>query len=126
MEADCAALSRSAVLALCLLGVLALECHYCPLQAAGTRCNITTECHAHERCSTGWRRYGRVHVLAVQGCASPELCASNQTLTHKGIEYEITYTCCCRDLCNTAKAENLLQQLTGAPISPAGDTCPED
>uniref|UniRef100_A0A8C1DY53 Uncharacterized protein n=2 Tax=Cyprinus carpio TaxID=7962 RepID=A0A8C1DY53_CYPCA len=80
----------------------------CPV-AAGTRCNITTECLEHERCSSGWRRYGRVHVLALQGCLSPELCGSNQTLTHKGLEYEITYTCCCRDLCNTAAApESLL------------------
>ncbi|KAF4101777.1 protein Bouncer-like [Onychostoma macrolepis] len=115
---------RSAVLALVVLlsgraAAAVLLCHYCPLQAAGARCNITTECRGHERCSSGWRRYGRVHVLALQGCASPTLCGSNQTLTHKGLEYEITYTCCCRDLCNTAAApENLLQQLLGVTVSP--------
>uniref|UniRef100_A0A8C2J9U2 Uncharacterized protein n=1 Tax=Cyprinus carpio TaxID=7962 RepID=A0A8C2J9U2_CYPCA len=86
--------------------------------AAGTRCNITTECLEHERCSSGWRRYGRVHVLALQGCLSPELCGSNQTLTHKGLEYEITYTCCCRDLCNTAAAPESLLQLLGVTVSP--------
>lgn len=115
---------RSAVLALVVLlsgraAAAVLLCHFCPLPAAGARCNITTECRGHERCSSGWRRYGRVHVLALQGCASPELCGSNRTLTHKGLEYEITYTCCCRDLCNTAKApQNLLQQLLGVTGSP--------
>uniref|UniRef100_A0A673HL92 UPAR/Ly6 domain-containing protein n=1 Tax=Sinocyclocheilus rhinocerous TaxID=307959 RepID=A0A673HL92_9TELE len=111
---------RSAVLALCLLGVLALECHYCPLQAAGTRCNITTECRGHERCSAGWRRYGRVHVLAVQGCAPPELCGSNQTLSLKRTEYEISYTCCCRHLCNTAATQNLLHMFSSLNGSGAG------
>uniref|UniRef100_A0A672KEZ9 Activin types I and II receptor domain-containing protein n=1 Tax=Sinocyclocheilus grahami TaxID=75366 RepID=A0A672KEZ9_SINGR len=94
--------------------------------AAGTRCNITTECRGHERCSAGWRRYGRVHVLAVQGCAPPELCGSNRTLSLKHAQYEVRYTCCCRDLCNTAATLNLLQQLTGGPLSPAENSCPED
>ncbi|KAL0168565.1 hypothetical protein M9458_036787, partial [Cirrhinus mrigala] len=75
---------------------------------AGQRCNITTE------------RYGGVYVLAVQGCASPELCGSNQTLSYKGFEYKITYTCCCRDLCNkAAAAENHLKQLFRVTKSPA-------
>ncbi|KAK2894926.1 hypothetical protein QQF64_011979 [Cirrhinus molitorella] len=147
MDSDCVAPSRSGLmhtaLALSLVSLYVLlyagqsgavlQCHYCPLQAAGRRCNITTECRAHERCSSGWRRYGRVYVLAVQGCASPELCGSNQTLSYKGFEYEITYTCCCRDLCNkAAAAENRLKQLFGVTISPADNitadplSCPED
>uniref|UniRef100_A0A8C2A4J5 Uncharacterized protein n=1 Tax=Cyprinus carpio TaxID=7962 RepID=A0A8C2A4J5_CYPCA len=113
----------SAVLVLCVLlsgsAAAVLLCHYCPLQAAGTRCNITTECLEHERCSSGWRRYGRAHVLALQGCLSPELCGSNQTLTHKGLEYEITYTCCCRNLCNTAAAP----EMCGLSVS-AHSSCP--
>ncbi|KAI2653791.1 Protein Bouncer [Labeo rohita] len=147
MDSDCASLSRSSlmqtVLAISLVSVFellyagrsgaVLQCHYCPLQAAGRRCNITTECRAHERCSSGWRRYGGVYLLAVQGCASTELCGSNQTLSYKGFEYKITYTCCCRDLCNkAASSENNLKQLLRITISPADNitadplSCPND
>ncbi|XP_043089551.1 protein Bouncer-like isoform X2 [Puntigrus tetrazona] len=110
--------TRSAALVLLVLvsghAGAPLICHYCPLQAAGARCNVTTECLEHERCSCGWRRYGRVRVLALQGCASPELCGSNRTLSRKGLEYDVTYACCSRDLCNSAPVpENLLPQLLG-------------
>ncbi|XP_056101049.1 protein Bouncer-like [Rhinichthys klamathensis goyatoka] len=88
-----------------------LVCHYCPLQARGRCRNITTECAPSERCFTGWRHYGPVLVLAGQGCASPELCGSNHTHTLMGVEYQISYTCCARDLCNEAHAQgNRLQE----------------
>ncbi|XP_051726743.1 protein Bouncer-like isoform X2 [Ctenopharyngodon idella] len=129
--------------ALCLVGVFVLSgrsggvllCYYRPLQARGGRCtNMTTECRPHERCFSGWRRYGPVSVLAAQGCVSPELCGSNHTVTLMGFDYQITYACCCHDRCNEAPAPgNRLKQLFGVTVRPtdnitAGDPlhCPDE
>nr|XP_055029356.1 protein Bouncer-like isoform X1 [Misgurnus anguillicaudatus] len=97
--------------------------------------NITTACRPHERCFSSRGRYGRVHVLSGQGCVAEELCDSHQTLIHMSVAYNVTYMCCCYNLCNDAPtADNLLKQLLGLTTAPANNIsnahpfnlCPEN
>nr|XP_055029358.1 protein Bouncer-like isoform X3 [Misgurnus anguillicaudatus] len=125
MGRNCAAVSSDGLL-----------CNYCPLQVKDKICpNITTACRPHERCFSSRGRYGRVHVLSGQGCVAEELCDSHQTLIHMSVAYNVTYMCCCYNLCNDAPtADNLLKQLLGLTTAPANNIsnahpfnlCPEN
>ncbi|XP_051580442.1 protein Bouncer-like [Myxocyprinus asiaticus] len=113
-----------------------LLCNYGPLQARDHPFpNITTECSPNKRCSFSRGFYGRVHMLSGQGCVAQHLCGSHQTLMYMGVSYNVTYTCCCCDRCNTPPTvDNLIKKLLGVAISPADnittasplDCCPDE
>ncbi|XP_036963206.1 protein Bouncer-like [Acanthopagrus latus] len=94
-------LLTAAVLVLPALSLDSLLCYFCPLQHKGKSCpNITSQCLPHQRCSSSRGRYGPVHVLSAQGCVDSELCGSHEILSHRGVKYNVSHTCCCRDKCN--------------------------
>uniref|UniRef100_A0A3B5AZF8 UPAR/Ly6 domain-containing protein n=1 Tax=Stegastes partitus TaxID=144197 RepID=A0A3B5AZF8_9TELE len=78
-----------------------LLCYYCPLQHKGKPCtNTTSQCLPDQRCSSSRGRYGSIHVLSAQGCLSRELCGSHEMVSYRGVEYNVSHTCCCKDKCN--------------------------
>uniref|UniRef100_A0A3B4VI63 UPAR/Ly6 domain-containing protein n=1 Tax=Seriola dumerili TaxID=41447 RepID=A0A3B4VI63_SERDU len=78
-----------------------LLCYYCPLQHRGKSCaNITSQCLPDQRCSSSRGRYGSVHILSAQGCVDSELCGSHELLSYRGVKYNVSHTCCCKDKCN--------------------------
>ncbi|XP_028287351.1 protein Bouncer-like [Parambassis ranga] len=79
-----------------------LLCHYCPLQPKGKSCpNITSQCLPNQHCSSSRGRYGSLHVLSAQGCVDAELCGSREIASYRGVKYNVTHTCCCKDKCNS-------------------------
>nr|XP_019934297.1 PREDICTED: sperm acrosome membrane-associated protein 4-like [Paralichthys olivaceus] len=78
-----------------------LVCHYCPLQHKDKSCgNITSQCLPGQRCSSSTARYGAVHVLSAQGCLDGDLCGSHELMSHRGVKYNVSHSCCCMDECN--------------------------
>ncbi|XP_041795611.1 protein Bouncer-like [Chelmon rostratus] len=92
-----------------------LLCYYCPLQHKGKSCpNVTSRCLPDQRCSSSRGRYGSVHVLSAQGCVDPELCGSHEIISHRGVKYNVSHTCCCKDTCNgPPKSDSSLKMLLG-------------
>uniref|UniRef100_A0A665UHS4 UPAR/Ly6 domain-containing protein n=1 Tax=Echeneis naucrates TaxID=173247 RepID=A0A665UHS4_ECHNA len=92
-----------------------LLCFYCPLQHKGQSCtNVTSQCLPDQHCSSSRGRYGSVHVLSAQGCVDRELCGSHELLSYRGVKYNVSHTCCCKDKCNgPPKPEVSLKQLLG-------------
>ncbi|XP_077939018.1 protein Bouncer-like [Gasterosteus aculeatus] len=83
------------------LGMDSLLCFYCPLQHKGQSClNITSQCLPDQRCSNSRGRYGSLHILSAQGCVDTELCGSHQITSYRGVKYNVSHTCCCKDQCN--------------------------
>lgn len=93
----------------------ALLCYFCPLQPKGEACpNITAQCGPEQRCSSSRGRYGVVHILSAQGCVEARRCSSHNIISYRGVEYNVSHTCCCQDNCNTApKPETTLKVLLG-------------
>ncbi|XP_057188968.1 protein Bouncer [Triplophysa rosa] len=123
MSLDCAVISSVLLLLAALLSSDGLLCNYCPLQVRHKNCsNITTTCRPHERCFSSRGRYGRVHMLSGQGCVAQELCGLHQTLMYMGVGYNVTYACCCHNLCNSSPAvDNSLKLLLGVTVGPANN-----
>ncbi|XP_078139434.1 sperm acrosome membrane-associated protein 4-like [Centroberyx gerrardi] len=97
------------------LSLDSLLCNYCPLQHKGRPCpNITSQCLPDERCSSSRGRYGPVHVLSAQGCVAAQLCGSHEVVSYRGVGYNVTHTCCCKDQCNRPpKPDTYLKKLLG-------------
>uniref|UniRef100_A0A668A702 UPAR/Ly6 domain-containing protein n=1 Tax=Myripristis murdjan TaxID=586833 RepID=A0A668A702_9TELE len=62
--------------------------------------NITSQCLPDERCSSSMGRYGPVHILSAQGCIAAQLCGSHEIISYRGVGYNVSHSCCCRDQCN--------------------------
>lgn len=92
-----------------------LLCHFCPLQYKGKTCtNLTTQCPPDHLCSSSRGYFGSVHIVSSQGCLSRTLCGSYQILSHRGIEYNASHTCCCGHKCNSKpKSDSSLKKLLG-------------
>ncbi|XP_070829141.1 protein Bouncer-like [Chaetodon trifascialis] len=108
-------LLATAALVLPALSLDSLLCYYCPLQHKGKSCpNITSQCLPDQRCSSSRGRYGSIHVLSAQGCVDPELCGSHEIISYRGVKYNISHTCCCKDSCNVPqKSDANLKMLLG-------------
>ncbi|KAM9754719.1 protein Bouncer-like [Menidia menidia] len=101
-----------------VLPVMSLDgllCYFCPLQDKKNSCpNITSQCLPSQRCSRSSGHYGAFHMLTAQGCVDADLCGSYQLLFHRGVEFNVSHTCCCKDKCNTVpKPESYLKKLLG-------------
>ncbi|XP_061578727.1 sperm acrosome membrane-associated protein 4-like [Cololabis saira] len=100
-----------------------LVCYFCPMQEKSQACtNVTSHCLPDQRCSTSKGHYGAVHVLSAQGCVDAELCGSHEVVSYRGVEYNVSHTCCCRDKCNSRpKLSNLkkLMQMIKAKMDKA-------
>lgn len=92
-----------------------LLCYYCPLQHKAKPCtNITSQCLPNQRCSSSSGRYGSVHILSAQSCVDAQLCGSTEILSYRGVKYNVSHTCCCKDKCNgPPKSEASLKELLG-------------
>ncbi|XP_017261251.2 protein Bouncer [Kryptolebias marmoratus] len=92
-----------------------LSCYFCPLQLKGKSCsNLTSECLPSQRCSSSRGRYGSVHILSAQGCVDAGLCGSHEMVSYRGVAYNVSHTCCCKDNCNHApKSDTSLKKLLG-------------
>ncbi|KAF3688666.1 Sperm acrosome membrane-associated protein 4 [Channa argus] len=78
-----------------------LSCYFCPPQVKEKSCpNITSECLPNQLCFSSRYHHGPDHVLSAQGCMDKNLCASNKTLSYRGVKYSVRDTCCCKDYCN--------------------------
>ncbi|XP_029909793.1 protein Bouncer-like [Myripristis murdjan] len=97
------------------LALDSLLCNYCPLQHKGKPCpNITSQCLPDERCSSSMGRYGPVHILSAQGCIAAQLCGSHEIISYRGVGYNVSHSCCCRDQCNRPpKSDTSLKRLLG-------------
>uniref|UniRef100_A0A4W6CRU5 UPAR/Ly6 domain-containing protein n=1 Tax=Lates calcarifer TaxID=8187 RepID=A0A4W6CRU5_LATCA len=91
-----------------------LLCNYCPLQYKGKSCtNITSQCLPDQRCSSSRGHFGSLHVLSAQGCLDSELCDSHEIISYRGVKYNISHTCCCKDKCNgSPKSDISLKNFT--------------
>ncbi|XP_039987891.1 uncharacterized protein LOC120792702 isoform X2 [Xiphias gladius] len=92
-----------------------LLCYYCPLQHKGKSCaNTTSQCLPEQRCSSSRGHYGSIHILSAQGCVDSEFCGSHEIISHLGVKYNVSHTCCCKDKCNgTPKSDAGLKKLLG-------------
>ncbi|KAJ8261876.1 hypothetical protein GJAV_G00159460 [Gymnothorax javanicus] len=95
--------------------------------------NDTTECPPGHRCYSGRGFYGKSHILSAQGCVLSEWCGTVRPIKFGGVTYSMSYTCCCRDLCNLPpKQDKLLKMLFGktekgdVPSNITVNDCPED
>uniref|UniRef100_A0A3Q1GH03 UPAR/Ly6 domain-containing protein n=1 Tax=Acanthochromis polyacanthus TaxID=80966 RepID=A0A3Q1GH03_9TELE len=76
--------------------------------------NTTSQCLPDQRCSSSIGRYGSTHVLSAQGCLDKELCGSHEIVSYRGVKYNVSHTCCCRDKCNNElKFDTSLKKLLG-------------
>ncbi|XP_075945838.1 protein Bouncer-like [Anarhichas minor] len=83
------------------LSLDSLLCNYCPLQQKGQSCPIiTSQCLPDQRCSSSRGHYGSLHILSAQGCVDTELCGSHEIASYRGVKYNVSHTCCCKDKCN--------------------------
>ncbi|XP_068578492.1 protein Bouncer-like [Cebidichthys violaceus] len=103
------------VLVLPALSLDSLLCYYCPLQRKGQSCpNITSQCLPDQRCSSSRGHYGSLHILSAQGCVDTELCGSHEIASYRGVKYNVSHTCCCKDKCNgRPKSDTNLKMLIG-------------
>ncbi|KAM7414823.1 hypothetical protein PAMA_019579 [Pampus argenteus] len=92
-----------------------LLCFYCPLQQKSKSClNTTSQCLPDQRCSSSRGHFGSVHILSAQGCVDSELCGSHEIISYRGVKYNVSHTCCCKDKCNVlTKANGSLKKLLG-------------
>uniref|UniRef100_A0A8P4G145 UPAR/Ly6 domain-containing protein n=1 Tax=Dicentrarchus labrax TaxID=13489 RepID=A0A8P4G145_DICLA len=97
------------------LSLDSLMCYYCPLQHKGKSCpNITSQCLPDQRCSNSRGRYGSIHILSAQGCVDTELCGFHESISYRGVKYNVTHTCCCKDQCNfLPKSDSNIKMLLG-------------
>lgn len=95
-------LLATAALVLPDLSLDSLLCYFCPLQYKGESCpNITSQCLPDQRCSSSRGHYGPVHIVSAQGCMDADLCGSHEIISYRGIEFNVSHICCCKDKCNT-------------------------
>lgn len=95
-----------------------LSCYYCPLQNKNKSCpDITSQCLPHQQCSSSRGHYGLVHILSAQGCVDREHCGSHEMISYRGVKYNVTHTCCCKDKCNERPKSdaNLKKLLVSSP-----------
>ncbi|XP_044048731.1 protein Bouncer isoform X1 [Siniperca chuatsi] len=97
------------------LSLDSLVCYYCPLQHKGKSCpNITSQCLPDQRCSSSRGHYGSIHILSAQSCVDTELCGSHEIISYRGVKYNVSHTCCCKDECNgPSKSDTNLKMLLG-------------
>ncbi|XP_054475933.1 protein Bouncer-like isoform X2 [Anoplopoma fimbria] len=97
------------------LSLDSLLCFYCPLQHKGNSCpNITSQCLPDQRCSSSRGHYGSLHILSAQGCVDTKLCGSHEITSYRGVKYNVSHTCCCKDECNgRPKSDANLKKLLG-------------
>ncbi|XP_033941629.1 sperm acrosome membrane-associated protein 4-like [Pseudochaenichthys georgianus] len=105
----------AAALFLPSLSLDSLLCNFCPLQHKGTSCpDISSQCLPDQRCSSSRGHFGSLHVLSAQGCVDAELCGSHEMASFRGVKYNVSHTCCCRDKCNGHPHSNTnLKKLLG-------------
>ncbi|XP_040894821.1 protein Bouncer-like [Toxotes jaculatrix] len=105
----------AAALVLPALTLDSLLCYYCPLQHKGNSCaNITSQCLPDQRCSSSRGRYGSIHILSAQGCVDSGLCGSHEIISYRGVNYNVSHTCCCKDNCNgSPKSDANLKKILG-------------
>ncbi|XP_010900259.2 protein Bouncer-like [Esox lucius] len=115
-----------------------LLCNVCPLQHKERSCSshFTTECHLNERCGTSTGHFGSIHILSAQGCLTYDLCNSTHPVLYRGVSYNVTYRCCCRNRCNHPLAPEMhTERLSGGMTEPSEvppmtndplDRCPGD
>lgn len=114
------------LLALPVLTIGSLECNFCPLQVKGEPCpNITTQCLPDQRCASSRGHFGGAHILSAQSCVNLDLCGSHRIKLFRGTNYNVSYTCCCADLCNQkprpdTHLKDLLGLTTGRPVTSFG------
>nr|XP_046249416.1 sperm acrosome membrane-associated protein 4-like isoform X1 [Scatophagus argus] len=108
-------LLASSALVLPALNLDSLLCYYCPLQHKGKSCpNITSQCLPDQRCSSSRGHYGSIHILSGQGCIDAELCGSHEIISYRGVKYNVSHGCCCKDKCNVPpKSDSNLKLLLG-------------
>ncbi|XP_042268186.1 protein Bouncer-like [Thunnus maccoyii] len=92
-----------------------LLCFYCPLQHKSKSCpKITSQCLPHQHCSSSRGHFGSMHILSAQGCVDSELCGSHEITSYRGVKYNVSHTCCCKDKCNgPPKSDVSLKKLLG-------------
>ncbi|XP_032379693.1 protein Bouncer-like [Etheostoma spectabile] len=97
------------------LSLDSLLCYYCPLQHKGMSCpKIISQCLPDQRCSSSEGRYGSLHILSAQGCVDTKLCGSHEITSYRGVKYNVSHTCCCKDECNgQPKSDTKLKMLLG-------------
>ncbi|XP_031723541.1 protein Bouncer-like isoform X2 [Anarrhichthys ocellatus] len=97
------------------LSLDSLLCNYCPLQQKGQSCPIiVSQCLPDQRCSSSRGHYGSLHILSAQGCVDTELCGSHEIASYRGVKYNVSHTCCCKDKCNSQpKSHANLKMLIG-------------
>ncbi|KAL3061325.1 hypothetical protein OYC64_009494 [Pagothenia borchgrevinki] len=105
----------AAALFLPSLSLDSLLCNFCPLQHKGTSCpDISSQCLPDQRCSSSRGHFGSLHVLSAQGCVDAELCGSHEFASFRGVKYNVSHTCCCKDKCNGHPNSNTnLKKLLG-------------
>uniref|UniRef100_A0A8C2Z5T2 Uncharacterized protein n=1 Tax=Cyclopterus lumpus TaxID=8103 RepID=A0A8C2Z5T2_CYCLU len=83
------------------LSLDSLLCLYCPLQHKGKSCpEITSQCLPGQRCSSSGGHYGSLRILSAQGCLDTKLCGSHEITSYRGVKYNVSHACCCKDKCN--------------------------
>ncbi|XP_041852278.1 protein Bouncer-like [Melanotaenia boesemani] len=97
------------------LSLQSLLCYFCPLQDKSVSCsNSTSQCLPNQHCSSSRGYYGSVHMLSAQGCVDADLCDSHEIISFRGVEYNVSRACCCKDKCNTApKPDSIWKKLLG-------------
>ncbi|KAK5867182.1 hypothetical protein PBY51_011697 [Eleginops maclovinus] len=105
----------AAALVLPALSLDSLLCNFCPLQHKGKSCpDISSQCLPDQRCSSSKGHFGSLHVLSAQGCVDAELCGSHKMDFFRGVKYNVSHTCCCKDKCNSrANTDTNLKKLLG-------------
>ncbi len=105
-----------------LLGRVAtavLLCHYCPCRPWASAATSPPSAAGTSAAPPAGGVYGLVHVLALQRLHVPGGLWIEPDSHTQGPRDEITYTCCCRNLCNTATTpQTYCQQLLGVTVSP--------
>ncbi|XP_062316721.1 sperm acrosome membrane-associated protein 4-like [Osmerus eperlanus] len=90
--------------------------------------NVTTECLPHQSCSTSRGLRGSEHMVSAQGCVASTRCGTFQLVSYRGVTYNASYTCCCRERCNQPPSpDTQLRRLLGLTREPTPsplDACP--
>nr|XP_023681726.1 sperm acrosome membrane-associated protein 4-like [Paramormyrops kingsleyae] len=82
-----------------------LRCLFCPLQAADKTCKpMYSECLPQEVCHKATGRYGSYGVLASRGCVPEKQCSTGSRVFYMGVGYNLSYSCCSLDFCNSSPA----------------------
>ncbi|XP_046871231.1 protein Bouncer-like [Hypomesus transpacificus] len=90
--------------------------------------NVTTECLPHQSCYTSRGRRGSEHMVSAQGCIASTRCGTFLPVSYRGLTYNASYTCCCRERCNQPPSpDTQLRRLLGLTKDPTPnslDACP--